>query len=119
MNSKRLFTDEHIPGPVISVLQSLGHDLVRSKETSIEGTDDNMLLAFSAEHERTVLTADKQFTVVDGAVVTEHAGVIYADQSILYRRPEDAGEAVDRILSRIPSDARYGNEFYLSHWITS
>lgn len=119
MNSKRLFTDEHIPGPVVSVLRSLSHDLVRSKERFPEGTNDSQLLAFSAEHERTVRTADKQFTVVDGAVVTEHAGVIYADQSILYRRPEDAGEAIDRTLSRIPSDACYGSEFYLSHWITS
>jgi hypothetical protein len=119
MNSKRLFTDEHIPGSVVSVLRSLGHDLVRSKETFPEGTDDNNLPVFSAEYERIVLTADKQFTVVDGAVVTEHAGVIYVDQSTLHRRPEDAGEAVDRILSQIPPDARYGNEFYLSHWIVS
>ena len=117
MSSKRLFTDEHIPGPVVSVLRSLGHDIVRSKDEFPEGTDDIDLLEFSAEQGRTVLTADKRFAIVDGTVVSEHAGVIYADQSILQRRPEDAGEAVDRILSLVPPEERYGSEFYLGHWI--
>lgn len=117
MSSKSLFTDEHIPGAVVSVLRSLGHDVVRAKDEFPEGTDDSTLLRFSAESGRPVLTADKEFAIVDGAVCSEHAGVIYADQSTLQRRPEDAGESVDRILSLTQPENRYGQEFYLNHWM--
>jgi hypothetical protein len=61
-----------------------------------------------AETDRAVLTCDKR--------VTAHSGVVYADQAMLQRRPEDAASAVDRIVITVPPEDRRGSEFYLSDW---
>ena len=118
MTGERLLADEHVPEPVVVVLESLGCDVVRSKAELPEGTDDRRLLEFARQRDRTVLTADRRFTVVDGDVITDHAGVVYADQGMLQRRPADAAEAIDRILETIPPEERFGSEFYLGHWMT-
>jgi hypothetical protein len=64
-----------------------------------------------------VLTCDKRFTVVDGEQVTTHAGVVYADQVTLQRRPEDAASAVDRVLMTIPPEDIRSSEFYVADWL--
>ena len=117
MSEPGLLTDEHVPGPCIAVLRSVGYDVLRAKDEFEEGTEDGVLLEFAAETDRVVLTCDKRFTIVDGERVTAHSGVVYADQAMLQCRPEDAASAIDRVLTRIPAESIRGSEFYLTDWL--
>lgn len=113
----RLLADEHIPGPFISVLGSLGHDVVRAKDELDEGVADQRLLEHAHRVERIVVTCDRRCTLVGGDVTDEHSGVIYAEQSTLQARPEDAAHGVDRIVSTSTPETMNGGEFYLRAWI--
>jgi len=110
-------TDEHVPGPFVNALRSLGHDVVRAKDELEEGAEDERLLAFARSTGRIVVTCDRRFTVVDDAAVDEHGGVIYAEQTVLQTRPEDAAAGIDLIASTIGSDEMDGLEFYLGAWL--
>ena len=116
MSDARLLTDEHVPGPCIAVLRSVGYDILQAKDEFKKGTENGILLDSVAETDRVVLTCDKRFTVVGGERVTDHAGVVYAEQRVLQRRPEDVASAVDRIMTAVPAEDRRGSEFYLSDW---
>lgn len=113
----RLLADEHVPGPFLAVLRSLGHDVVRAKDELEEGSDDERLITYARAEDRTVITCDSRFTIVDGAVRDDHAGVIYARQLVLRTRPEDAASGIDRILSTVDPGTMAGGEFYLSAWL--
>mgnify|MGYP002761952283 CR=1 FL=1 len=117
MSERGLLADEHVPGPCIGVLRSVGYDVLRAKDEFEEGTEDGVLLDFAAETDRVVLTCDKRFIVVDGKQVTAHAGVVYADQVTLQRRPEDAASALNRVLTTIPPEDIQSSEFYLADWL--
>lgn len=109
--------DEHVPGPFVAVLGSLGHDVARVKNVLREGADDGDLIEYAASVGRIVITCDRRSTLVDGTLRSDHQGVIYADQSTLQARPEDAASGVERLVSTITSEAMDGNEFYLSAWL--
>lgn len=110
-------TDEHVPGPFVNALRSLGHDVVRATDELEEGADDERLLAFARSVGRIVVTCDRRVTVVEGATTDEHGGVIYAEQSALQARPEDAAYGVDLIVSTIGAHEMDGLEFYLAAWL--
>ena len=44
MTVVRFLTDEHVPGPCITVLRSIGYDVLRAKDEFREGTEDGVLL---------------------------------------------------------------------------
>lgn len=117
MSSVGVLTDEHVPGPCIAVLRSIGYDVVRAKDELSEGSADRELLRYAAETGRVVLTCDTRFTVANGAVVTDHSGVIYGEQAVLKRRPEDAAGAIEEILTTIPPTDLRGAECYLTDWM--
>lgn len=117
MSRVRLLADEHIPGPFLTAIDALEYDVLRAKDEFPEGTPDRRLLEFGRETDRVVVTCDTRFAVVDGSLVADHSGVIYADQAFLQRNPERAADAVDRIATTIPPDERPGSEFYLSDWL--
>ena len=117
MTGSRFLTDEHVPGAFVAALRSLGHDVVRAKDELPEGSDDARLLTFAEETGRIVVTCDMRFTLIDGVAVTDHAGVIHADQVVLQAAPEDAASGVDRIVSIIPTEELPGSVFYLSNWL--
>lgn len=117
MTVGRLLTDEHVPGPCITVLRSIGYDTLRAKDEFSEGTKDGVLLEFASETDRIILTCDARFTIMERNRVTTHAGVIYADQATLQRQPEDVAGAIDRIISTIPAEERRGAEFHLNDWM--
>jgi len=117
MSDKRVLADEHVPNTVVSVFDSLGYDIARSKTVLPEGAEDRQLLKFAREDKRVVITADRRFTVINGTVVTNHVGIVYVDQSALQTRPVDVAEGVTRIFETIPAEERIGTEFYLSHWV--
>lgn len=112
-----VLADEHVPGPFIAVLRSLGHDVVRAKDELAEGSNDERLLDHAHGVDRIVVTCDRRFAVVDGTVTDDHSGVIYAEQTMLQTRPEDAASAVDRIVSTVPLAEMAGSEFYLRGWL--
>ena len=68
-----MITDEHVLGPCIAVLRSVGYDVLRAKD---EFEEDGVLLELAAETSRVVLTCDKRFTIIGGERVTTHAGVV-------------------------------------------
>jgi len=49
MSDAGLLTDEHVPGPCIAVLRSVGYDVLRAKDEFEEGTEDGVLLDVAAE----------------------------------------------------------------------
>jgi hypothetical protein len=117
MNTPSLLTDEHVPGPCITVLRSIGHDVVLARNACDEGASDGRLLEFARENGCVVLTCDRRFTVLDGTRVSNHAGVIYAQQTALQRRPEDVADAIDRIFDTVPAEEWTGVECYLTDWL--
>jgi hypothetical protein len=42
MSEPGLLTDEHVPGPCIAVLRSVGYDVLRAKDEFEEGTEDGV-----------------------------------------------------------------------------
>jgi hypothetical protein len=50
--------------------------------------------------------------------VNDHAGVIYAQQTPLQLRPEDAADAIDRIFETVPVEEWTGVECYLTDWLS-
>jgi uncharacterized protein with PIN domain len=117
MTVVRFLTDEHVPGPCITVLRSIGYDVLRAKDEFREGTEDGVLLEFASETDRIVLTCDKRFTIVEGDRVRTHAGVIYADQATLQCQPEDVAGAIGRIVSTVPAEEMRAAEFYVNDWM--
>ncbi|MCU4972575.1 DUF5615 family PIN-like protein [Halobacteria archaeon AArc-m2/3/4] len=113
----QFLADEHIPGPFLTAVDSLGYEVLRVKDEFSEGTADRRLLEFGRETGRVVLTCDTRFTIVDNDIVTDHGGVIYADQAFLQTNPEDAANGIDRIATTMPADDIIENEFYLSDWV--
>jgi hypothetical protein len=117
MTSVGFLTDEHVPGPFVTTLRSIGHDVLRAKDQFREGTGDGVLLEFGDDSDRVVITCDNRFTIVDGERITTHAGVMYADQASLQRRPEDMAGAIDRIVTTIPLEDLRGSEVYANDWV--
>jgi predicted nuclease of predicted toxin-antitoxin system len=56
MNTPGLLTDEHVPGPCIAVLRSIGHEIVLARDACVEGASDARLLEFARENGYVVLT---------------------------------------------------------------
>lgn len=82
-------TDEHVPGPFIATLRSLGYPVTRSKDELNEGAPDRKVLSFAHDTDRLVITSDMRFTIIEGKRDTDHPGIIYADQGLLKSRPQD------------------------------
>jgi hypothetical protein len=59
-----LFTDENIPGPLITALIARGWDVVRAVDVFGERTDDEVLFAYAAEQERVFVTDDRPAVAV-------------------------------------------------------
>lgn len=60
----RLYADEQFPVSIIYVLRRLGHDAITVRETALskagEGTPDELVLQFAAQHNRIVLTLNER-----------------------------------------------------------
>ena len=54
-----LFTDENLEGPLIKALSSRGWDVARAVDVFGERTDDEVLFAWAAEHDRVFVTGDR------------------------------------------------------------
>jgi len=118
MRSPGLLSDEHIPGPCIAVLRSIGHEVTEARSACGEAATDGRLLEFARKSGLVVLTCDQRFAVVDGTQVSDHAGVIYARQTPLQLRPQDTADAIDRILEAVPAKEWTGLECYLTDWLS-
>lgn len=56
----RLLADENIPGPMVTALRDVGHDVLWIAE-AMPSTDDRSVLALAAAEQRVLLTFDKDF----------------------------------------------------------
>ena len=56
----RLLANENVPGPLIVMLRSKGHDVVSVKQGS-RGAPDTSVMAQARSEERVLLTCDKDF----------------------------------------------------------
>ncbi|HVR94983.1 MAG TPA: DUF5615 family PIN-like protein [Thermoanaerobaculia bacterium] len=56
----RILANENFPGPVISALRALGHD-VKSVTESMRGASDREILGQAQREDRLVVTFDKDF----------------------------------------------------------
>ena len=54
-----LFTDADVHGPLIKALTNRGWDVVRSVDTFLEGTDDEILFEYAANNGRVFVTNDQ------------------------------------------------------------
>jgi len=57
MTSVGFLTDEHVPGPFVTTLRSIGYDVLRAKDQFREGTEDGVLLEFGDDADRVVIKA--------------------------------------------------------------
>ena len=56
----RFLANENIPGPVVSRLRELGHDVVWAKE-DLRGADDHVVLSRAQVDQRVTVTCDTDF----------------------------------------------------------
>ena len=54
-----LFTDNHVRQQIVLGLRSRGWDVLRAVDVFVEGTDDEVLFAYSAEHGRVFVSSDE------------------------------------------------------------
>jgi hypothetical protein len=54
-----LFTDNHVRQQVVNGLRSRGWDVLRAIDVFAERTDDEVLFAYAAEHERVFVSSDE------------------------------------------------------------
>ena len=75
------YTDEHVSRAVISGLWQRGVDVLSVPEANRIGASDREQLAFALAEGRVFFTHDADFLRLDAAGAN-HAGIIYAHQSI-------------------------------------
>ena len=54
-----LFTDNHVRQQIVVGLRSRGWDVLRAIDVFVEGTDDEVLFAYAAEHGRVFVSSDE------------------------------------------------------------
>ncbi len=59
MPGLRLFTDNHVRGPLIKTLRQRGRDVVRAVDLFGQKNDDPEIFAYAATEERVFLTCDE------------------------------------------------------------
>jgi hypothetical protein len=117
MTSVGFLTDEHVPGPFLTNLRSIGYDVLRVKDQFRERTEDGVLVEFEGKTNRVAIARDNRFSIVNGERITTHAGVMYADQASLQRRPEDMAGTIDRIVTTMPLEDLRGSEVHVNDWM--
>ena len=55
-----LFSDNHVRQQIVDALRREGWDVVRAIDVFPEGTDDEILFPYAAEHDRAFVTCDKR-----------------------------------------------------------
>ncbi len=57
----RLLVDENLSIRVAQQLREAGHDVVHVTEVGLGNTEDQTILAYAADHDRVIVTADADF----------------------------------------------------------
>lgn len=116
MGRFRLLADEHVPRIFVTVLKSNGFEIETVQERFGQRTDDAQILEFCSRADRVVLTNDRDFLKLAGAV--DHAGVIlYSDWSVLLDNPQAATKAIGDIARAYPDGDLSNRVEWLEGWI--
>ena len=98
----RILADENVELATVNYLEKLGHDAVMVKDVADLGTGsiDPEIATYSRQHNRLILSQDKDFlSTVDP---TDTAGVLaQRDQQLSARQ---VGDIIDRMATHIPQD---------------
>ena len=68
--------DENMPGAMIELLQSGGHDVATVAGENLEGADDDLVLEKATEEGRLLMTFDVDFGDIRKYPFGSHAGII-------------------------------------------
>jgi predicted nuclease of predicted toxin-antitoxin system len=82
-NKPKFYTDEHVPSAVVEQLQRRGVDIVRCQDVDLRTADDSEHLAYAIEHERILVSRDKDFTVYHASLTgrdQHHYGIVYINR---------------------------------------
>ena len=72
----RLYADEQYPLPIVELLRSFEHDVLRVQEAGNEGLSDDRVLAFATQEDRAVLTLNRRHFIRLHQSMPNHAGMI-------------------------------------------
>ena len=86
----RLLVDENLSVRVGQQLAEAGHDVVHVTEVGLANTDDPVILAWAAEQDRVVVTADSDFTDLLALGGASRPSVILVRSSDHLTPPEQA-----------------------------
>lgn len=86
----RLLVDENLSVRVEQQLVAAGHDVVHVTEVGLANTDDPVILAWAAEQDRVVVTADSDFTDLLAVGGASRPSVILVRSSDRLTPPEQA-----------------------------
>ena len=75
----RYFTDEHVAGAIANALRRRGIDVRTVAEAGLLGAEDEVLMAFSRDEGRVIVTQDRDFLRM-AAQEPDHPGIAYAPQ---------------------------------------
>lgn len=110
-------TDEHVPSVFVTTLRSRGYDVRTAKAEFGEATNDDDLLHYCAETDRTLVTHDKKDFAGETGELIDHAGiVVYTDANYLRDAPERAVDTLERVLAHYPLAELRNEVIWLDQW---
>ncbi len=72
----RVKLDENMPGALIDVLCSAGHDVTTAHEENLSGVEDPIVLRTAAQEARLLMTFDVGFGDIRSYPLGSHAGIV-------------------------------------------
>src|SRR5947208_10274105 len=100
-----LFADENFPLPIVQILRTLGHNVVTTQESGLQGKDDPVLFTFASSQKRAVLTLDRFDYVKLHKKHAQHGGIVACtrddDFAALAQRIHDAIELGPDLAGRL------------------
>lgn len=100
----RFLIDENLSPRLAAFLRSLGHDAVAVRDVGLRGRDDAVVLAWTREHRRIIVTRDREFGEVAFWQTTGGSGVV------LLRTVSQQVSAHQALLHRLHREGRLGDE---------
>ena len=105
--------DEHVPRAWVSALESNGFSARTLPPERVGETEDEALLRWSADAERTLITNDRDFLELDRTV--EHHGIVmYSNQSL---PAGDVARGIRRLDTQFAPSALRCELVWLEEWL--
>ena len=103
----RLLLDQNLSFRIARHLQQAGHDAVHVDDVGLDDTDDPVILAWAERHQRTVVTADADFSEMLALAGASAPSVVHL-RSADHLTPDQQAHLLLQVLKQIGNELEAG-----------